>query len=121
MVALWLLVPGFIGICIVCSFLATFSSLCFIMFTRIWKVLCWNVRGLNSESRQRAVRNKIDESQCQVICLQETKMETFDLKTLKACCPKRFDQFVFSPSVGASGGLAVIWNSGWFSRELLEL
>ena len=48
-------------------------------------------------------------------------MEIFDLKTLRACCPKRFDQFVFSPSVGAFGGLAVIWNSSWFSGELLEV
>ena len=37
--------------------------------TRSWRVLCWNVRGLNSDHRQRAVRNKIDESLAAVVCL----------------------------------------------------
>ena len=41
-------------------------------------MLCWNVRGLNFEDRQNEVRAKIDESECAVICLQETKCETFD-------------------------------------------
>jgi exonuclease III len=45
---------------------------------RKWRILCWNVRGLNSENRQRAVRSKIDESDCNIICLQETKCDTFD-------------------------------------------
>ena len=101
---------------------ATFAFLCFLMVTtRSWKVLCWNVRGLNSQSRQRAVRNKVEESQCQIVCLQETKMEFFDLNTLRTCCPKRFDQFVFSPSVGASGGLLIVWDSRFFTGILLDV
>ena len=43
-----------------------------------WKVLCWNVRGLNAEARQLAVRQKIDESGCSVVCLQETKCMQMD-------------------------------------------
>jgi hypothetical protein len=31
-------------------------------FYRKWKILCWNVRGLNSDDRQREVRAKIEES-----------------------------------------------------------
>jgi exonuclease III len=64
-----------------------------------------NVWGLNSEDRQREVRAKIDESECDVICLQETKCETFNWRSIRKFCPKRFDSFVFSPSVGASGAL----------------
>ena len=41
-----------------------------------WKVLCWNVRGLNSEARQLAVKQKNDESGCSVVCLQETKVSS---------------------------------------------
>jgi exonuclease III len=44
---------------------------------RKWCVLDLNVRGLNSEERQLDVRAKIEESQCSIICLQETKMEFF--------------------------------------------
>jgi exonuclease III len=52
-----------------------------------------------------AVYNKIEESNCSVICLQETKCEIFDHSFIRSFCPKRFDIFVFVPSSGASGGI----------------
>jgi exonuclease III len=48
------------------------------------------------------------ESDCHIICLQETKCEMFDWRFIGTFCPKRFDHFAFSPSVGASGGILVI-------------
>ena len=56
-----------------------------------WLVLCWNVRGLNSPARQRDVRAKIEESRCSIICLQETKCDTFDIHMIRSFCPRRFD------------------------------
>jgi exonuclease III len=91
------------------------------MSKRNWRVLCWNVRGLNGEVRQRAVRAKIDESCCDIICLQETKCESVDWRFIRKFAPKRFDNFVFSPSVGASGGMIVLWNSSVFSGQLSEI
>ena len=86
-----------------------------------WRVLCWNVRGLNDKDKRLLIYNKIDESNCSVICLQETKCEDFDHAFIRTFCPKRFDRFVFSPSVGASGGLIVLWNSKVFEGQLLEI
>ena len=86
-----------------------------------WNVLCWNVRGLNSDARQRAVRQKLDESQCAVACFQETKCSSFDYRSIRSFCPKRFDSFAFSPSLGASGGLLVVWNSSIFWGTVLEI
>ena len=83
----------------------------------IWKVLCWNIRGLNSDDKQLALFNKIVESGCAVACVQETKKERFDQNFIKNCCPRKFDNFVFSPSVGASGGS---WSYG-NPVSLLEL
>jgi hypothetical protein len=40
-------------------------------------VLCWNVRGLNAKEKWDAIRDKISESGCDVICLQETKRQFF--------------------------------------------
>jgi exonuclease III len=51
--------------------------------TRKWKVLCWNVRGLNAKEKWEAIRDKISESGCDVICLQETKRQTFDANLSK--------------------------------------
>jgi len=86
---------------------------------RLWKVLSWNVRGLNSEKKWDAIRDKIVESGCDIVCLQETKRETFDLQFLRKFCPKSFDAFEFLPSVGASGGVITIWKSHLFDGSLI--
>jgi exonuclease III len=86
--------------------------------TRKWKVLCWNVRGLNAKEKWEAIRDKISESGCDVICLQETKRQTFDAQFIKKFCPASFDAFEFLPSVGASGGIITIWKSSLFSGSL---
>lgn len=88
---------------------------------RNWRVLCWNVCGLNSEARQRDVRAKIEESQCSIVCLQETKCSDFDIRAIRRFCPLRFDNFAFAPSVGASGGILVVWNSSIFKGQLIEI
>src|SRR3954462_7595954 len=85
-----------------------------------WNVLCWNVRGLNSATRQRAVREEIDESQCSIICSQETKCPSIDANFIRSWCPRRFDQLAYTPSMGASGGLITVWNSSIFAGVLIE-
>jgi len=49
-----------------------------------------------------------------VICLQETKKETFDALFLKKICPSGFDSFEVLPSVGASGGILIAWKGSVF-------
>lgn len=87
---------------------------------RNWSFLCWNVRGINSDAKWNAIRLKIEESSCAVVCLQETKREVFDLAYVKKFCPRRIDQFVFVPSRGASGGLFVGWNSAHFNGQVVD-
>ena len=88
---------------------------------RVWCVLDWNVRGLNSDKRQRDVRAKVDESNCSIVCLQETKMDFFDHRILRKFLPKRFDNFAYSPAIGASGGILVAWCSSLFHGTLIEI
>jgi exonuclease III len=78
-------------------------------------VLCWNVRGLNSADKWPHIRNKIEESNASIICLQETKRMEIDVNDVKKFAPKRFDKFAYVPSDGASGGLLVLWISSMFS------
>jgi endonuclease/exonuclease/phosphatase family metal-dependent hydrolase len=40
---------------------------------RNWKVMTWNIIGLNSSWKWDPVKNKIADAQCDIICLQETK------------------------------------------------
>ena len=79
-----------------------------------WNVLSWNIRGINSDAKLLAIRYAIDTSGCSGLCIQETKCESFDLAFIKTFYPKCFDKFVFASSVGASGGIIIIWNSTVF-------
>jgi mRNA deadenylase 3'-5' endonuclease subunit Ccr4 len=54
-------------------------------------------RGINSEGKWNSIRNKIQEIKCDIICLQETKRETFDHQYLKKFTPRTFDEFSYIP------------------------
>jgi hypothetical protein len=81
----------------------------------------WNIRNYRYVGDVSAIREKIEESGCVVICIQATKRASFDHKSIRSFCPKCFDNFAFSPSVGASGGTLVIWNSTVFIQWLFSL
>ena len=83
------------------------------------KILFWNVRGINSQEKWDAIKDKINESACQVLCLQETKRETFDSFYIKKFCPRNLDQFAYFPFVGASGGLLTMRNSSLFDGTIV--
>ena len=85
------------------------------MSTRSWFVLSWNVRGINSDKKWDANRDRVTNCNCDIVCLQETKKQTFDLMFIKKICPPSFDSFEFIPSVGASGGSIIIWKCNLFS------
>jgi hypothetical protein len=41
-----------------------------------------------------------------------------DLAFIRTYCPRAFDNFTFLPSVGASGGSAIIWRGDKFNGDL---
>ena len=90
------------------------------MDNRSWNILCWNIWGINAIAKCAVVRNKIEESSCPIICLRETKHEFFDISFIRNFTPRRFDNFDYIPSVGASGGLLVLWSSSVFQGVMLE-
>jgi hypothetical protein len=85
-----------------------------------WLILDWKICGIGSENKHDTAREKIDESNCAILCLQETKRESFDHSYIRKFAPKRFDQFAFFPSVGSSGGIITIWNGALFHGQVIE-
>jgi hypothetical protein len=75
------------------------------------KILIWNVLGLNGSARQDVVRTLVDSARVDVVCLQETKMVDVSRFLLLRMLGPAFDNFVFLPSVGASGGILVAWKN----------
>jgi exonuclease III len=91
----------------------------YISNTRGWKLLCWNIRGINSIQKWSAIRSKVLESAYDIICLHETKREFFDATYIKKFCPNTFDCYSFNPSHGAFGGTIIIWKSCKFSGNTI--
>jgi exonuclease III len=83
--------------------------------------LNWNIRGLNDEAKHRVVRSKIEESSCAVFCIQDTKMPVIDHSTIKKIAPKRFSEFAFAPSFGASSGILMCWNESLLEGEIISM
>jgi exonuclease III len=42
------------------------------------KNITWNVRGLNNPQKQEVVKHWLREWKCDVVCLQETKLDQVD-------------------------------------------
>jgi exonuclease III len=76
-------------------------------------ILVWNVRGLNAVTRCNAVRALVDSARIDILCLQETKKIDISWQFILSMLGSDFDNnFVFQPSVGASGGILIAWRSG---------
>ena len=86
---------------------------------RNWNILNWSIRGINDSKKWLSLRNKIEEANVDIICLQEIKKDQFDYRYLENFYPKRINCFDFLPLVGASGGLLIAWNGSLFQGETL--
>jgi hypothetical protein len=87
---------------------------------RSWNILGWNVRGINSQARWDDIRLRTEESNCGTICFQGTKRENFNLAYIKNFCHMRFNNHVYTPSIGNSDGLITIWNGSLFSGTVVS-
>lgn len=80
----------------------------------------WNIRGINSQDICDDLADKIKQSNCNIICLQETKREHFDSSYIRKFCPRRLKQFAYQPSLGNSGGHIIIWNGAQFNGQIIS-
>jgi exonuclease III len=68
------------------------------------KILIWNVRELNSSSREDVVRTLVEASRANIVCLQETKMADVPRGALLSMLGSDFSSHMALPATGASGG-----------------
>ena len=76
------------------------------------KLMSWNVRGMNSVLKQAVMKGVFCCFKEECLFIQETKMEEIDDQIIRSICPWSSFQFVTSPSVGASGGILLVW---WYA------
>jgi len=89
----------------------------------VMKIISWNVRGLGRAEKRKEVKNLVGEKGPSILCLQETKLEVCD----EALCASLWGGtphfFSYRPSVGASGGLLILWDASLvevWSTESIE-
>jgi exonuclease III len=85
-----------------------------------WNILNWNIRGINSQERWDDIKQRVEECNCNIICLQETKREHFELSYLRNFCHKKFNKYAFTPSIGSSGSIITIWNGNLFEGTIIS-
>jgi exonuclease III len=74
------------------------------------KIVSWNVRGLRGFEKRKEVRNMVCEKRPFIVCLQETKLLQIDNFVCSSLWGNTSVDFSFRPSVGASGGLLIMWD-----------
>lgn len=71
-------------------------------------LLNWNVRGLNSPARRRAIQNICNTLSCNIVCLQETKIADLSRSLVMETLGSRFgDNFLFKGADGTRGGILI--------------
>jgi exonuclease III len=71
-----------------------------------FNILSWNIRGLNSLARQENLRQVISVYRPELVCIQETMMESINSRTVRNALGSEFeDNFHFLPAAGTSGGI----------------
>jgi exonuclease III len=86
---------------------------------REWKILCWHMRGLNSQIKWTSIRSKILESSCDIICLQETKRKIFNHAYLKNFFLLNLIALNTPHPLAHQGGTIVTWKSSRFLGQVV--
>ena len=69
------------------------------------KIVTWNVRGLDRPEKKKAVRRLFSQRKCDMIFIQESKLEAVDSRLWRVSTEHRPQAGEFVSSVGAAGGL----------------
>ena len=79
------------------------------------RMLLWNVRGLNDLRKRDVFKFFLRDWRCDLICLQETKLEVVSLSVIRSLWGNFSIGFVFLKVIGASGGIIVMWDKSTFN------
>jgi exonuclease III len=71
-------------------------------------ILDWNVRGANNPAKRRALQLFFSDKCCDIVCLQETKIEFMTRSLVVEMLGERFgDNFIALPADGTRGGVLI--------------
>ena len=83
------------------------------------KLVSWNVRGANDSSKRKVIKAMIRSQRADLVCIQETKIQTMTEGVLRSLGSGRFLDWGAMGAQGSAGGILVCWDKR--SLELLEM
>ncbi|KAK8639913.1 hypothetical protein V6N13_138279 [Hibiscus sabdariffa] len=96
-----------------------FGNLLGVKTIEIIHILSWNVRGLGSQIKRKAIRSLLRKQCIDMIFLVETKLEVVLNNVIKSIWWTDVFRYYFVPSLGSSGGIIIIWEQNKF--ELVDV
>ncbi|GJY65325.1 RNA-directed DNA polymerase, eukaryota [Tanacetum coccineum] len=84
-------------------------------------ILSLNIQGLGQSAKKEWIQEINRKHKVNFITIQETKMENIGLFTVKALWGSLSFDFVFSPSVGSSGGILCVWDPNMFIKDNVSI
>ena len=81
------------------------------------KILSWNVRGTGHPDKRRGIKSLVCKVNLDILVLQESKRIYIDRRFIGSIWSSRFKEWVSLPSIGAPGGLVIVWDSRRVSVE----
>ena len=81
------------------------------------KLLSLNANGLSSDLKRSWIRSLGKDLFCNIVCIQESHLQSVDLSTVKSCWGSTAVDFAFAGSIGRSGGLITLWDPNFFESE----
>ncbi|KAK9269539.1 hypothetical protein L1049_001315 [Liquidambar formosana] len=82
------------------------------------KILSWNIRGLGSTIKRKAIRRIISEKRISVICIQETKLEVIDQRCVNQIWGGSNNVGVeWAKASGMARGLCIWWDLDEFEKS----
>jgi hypothetical protein len=74
------------------------------------RILSWNVRGLNNPRKREVVKNLLRDWKGDVVCLQETKLDLLDLKTIKSLWGNSYVGWEVLNAINTVGEILLMWD-----------
>ncbi|KAK8676816.1 hypothetical protein V6N13_142378 [Hibiscus sabdariffa] len=83
------------------------------------RLLSWNIRGLGSTPKKRAIQRLLQQHRCEMVVLLETKLEVISDRMVVWYTDNY--EYVFAPAKERAGGILIVWDLTRFRLSTKEM